>query len=111
MPIANAQVHLGAWEPVCLLVPWPLAQLNIQIIGVDADVEVQVLSISDVHIHRSALSTSSLVSGKLEKRRKKNTLQVQILSIWHMRAAIHMGTCSVIHVPTLVWACETPRVL
>lgn len=53
--------------------------------------EVRGVPISDVHHSRLAPSTTSLVSRKLEKRRKKKTLQVQMLSIWHTKAAVHMG--------------------
>lgn len=110
MPSANVQARLGAWEPVCLLTPWPLAQFDLQIIGADADVDVQDLPINDVRHHRLAPSTTSLVSGKLEKRRKKKTLQEntpfgtqELLSTW--------ACMSVIHVPTLAWAWGTPTVL
>ena len=75
---------------MCLLAPWPLAQFDLQITGAQADVEVQGLPINDVHHYGLGPSTTSLERGKLEKR-KRETLQAQILSIWQLKAAVHMG--------------------
>lgn len=90
MPSANVQARLGAWEPVCLLAPWPLAQFDLQIIGADADVGVQGLPISDVHHHRLAPSTTSLVSWKArEEEEEENTPGPNPLHLAHESCCPH----------------------
>lgn len=61
LEISSAQCYCPGtfWEPVCQLVTWPSAHLDLQVIDADANVEVRGLPVADVCHDRLAPSTTS----------------------------------------------------